>query len=159
MKLYYKTYNTNIGTLSIVATDDSVTKIVFGTYNLDNTNIVNEENKIIQQAFSELTEYLDGKRKSFGVKINLDSLSEFQQAVLRETLLIPYGKSISYGDIAKKINKGCARAVGTALRKNPVPILIPCHRVIGKNNPFAYNGGEKTKKRLMSLECIDIKNL
>lgn len=159
MKTYYKSFGTKIGALTIIANDEAVLEIKFGIFiPARNKNYINKENKVIAQAMQEINEYLNKERKVFDVNVSLKNASEFKKKVLTHTLDIEYGKHLSYGDISKKLNKGCARAVGSALKTNPIPILIPCHRVIGKSNPYAYNGGEQIKKNLIFLESINLNN-
>ena len=102
---------------------------------------------------NEIEEYFSGNRKKFTIKyIILGTL--FQKKVWEETLKIKYGKTLSYGEIANKtgIYKG-ARSVGNALGVNPLPILIPCHRVIGKNGKLVgFGGGIDMKKLLLNIE-------
>ena len=93
------------------------------------------------------------KRKIFDIPIKLDG-TEFQVKVWTELLKLPYGKTCSYLDIAKKIgNPNAARAVGMANNKNKIQIIIPCHRVIGSNKKLiGYAGGIKIKEKLLKLE-------
>ena len=102
---------------------------------------------------SELKEYFQGNRQKFTVPLDLEG-TEFQTRVWKELAKIPYGKTVSYKDIASRINhKKAFRAVGTANGKNPVPIIIPCHRVIAADGKLGgYSGGLKIKKQLLRLE-------
>lgn len=104
----------------------------------------------------QLNEYFFKQRKKFDIKINIDLLSgtSFQKKVWKELMNIPYGKTCSYKDIAKKIgNPNASRAVGGANNKNPIAIIIPCHRVVGaKGKLFGYAGGVYKKKFLLDLE-------
>tara|TARA_B100001287_G_scaffold269991_1_gene268119 strand:- start:612 stop:935 length:324 start_codon:yes stop_codon:yes gene_type:complete len=104
-------------------------------------------------ACSQLEEYFRGKRKYFSVPLSTN-LSTFQAAVLDEVLKIPYGEVISYQDLAIRVGKpGAARAVGSALGKNPIPIFIPCHRVIGSDGGLTgFVGGLDWKRYLINLE-------
>lgn len=104
----------------------------------------------------QLNEYFLGKRQKFDIKINPTG-SEFQKKVWSELLKIPYGKTKSYQKIAKAIgNPNAQRAVGSACNKNPIMIIIPCHRVISKNGKiggFAY--GNTIKQQLLEIEkCV-----
>lgn len=103
----------------------------------------------------ELLEYLDGRRKNFTVPIDLNG-TPFQKKVWFELLKIPYGKIKSYGQIARELGKpGAARAVGMANNRNPVPILVPCHRVVGSDGSLVgYGGGLEFKKFLLELEGV-----
>lgn len=109
--------------------------------------------KILKQAVKELNEYFAGKRKKFDVPLN-PAGTEFQKAVWKELSRIPYGETISYQELALRINKPKAvRAVGAANGKNPLWMIVPCHRVIGKNGSMTgYAGGISLKKKLLLLE-------
>ncbi|KAB2878317.1 methylated-DNA--[protein]-cysteine S-methyltransferase [bacterium] len=110
-------------------------------------------NDVIEQAEKELQEYFSGKRKNFTVPLDLRG-SEFEIKIWEQLQKIPYGHVCSYGDIAKKINNPkSVRAVGGANHNNPVAIIVPCHRVIGKNGSLVgYGGGIDKKKLLIELE-------
>jgi methylated-DNA-[protein]-cysteine S-methyltransferase len=101
----------------------------------------------------ELTEYLDGHRKSFTIPFDYNG-TVFQLKVWRALSEIPFGETRSYSEIANAINKPAAvRAVGAAIGKNPVLITVPCHRVVGKNGSLTgYRGGLEMKTRLLELE-------
>ena len=107
-------------------------------------------------ALQELDEYLRGERKAFSIPIDWSVLRPFQREVLRITFAIPYGQTRTYGDIAEELgNKNKARAVGRAQATNPMPLVIPCHRVIGSDDKLhGYGGGEglPTKEWLLQME-------
>ncbi len=106
----------------------------------------------------QLAEYFAGKRKSFDLCLRPGG-TDFQLLVLAELQRIPYGTTVSYADIAKRIGKPkAARAVGAANGRNPLPIVIPCHRVIGSNgNLTGFGGGIPAKKALLRLELENSK--
>ena len=114
--------------------------------------ILNE--KPLRTAKQQLKEYFAGKRKAFDLPLKLHG-TVFQVQVLKALLKIPYGKTASYGDIARRIGKPKAvRAVGAANGRNPIPIIVPCHRVIGANGSLTgFGGGLKTKALLLRLEA------
>ena len=101
----------------------------------------------------QIKDYLNGKRKSFDIAINPNG-TEFMKKVWYELCKIPYGSTVTYKEIAKNIgNEKACRAVGSANNKNPIPIIIPCHRVIGTNGKLiGYRGGVGLKKKLLELE-------
>lgn len=102
----------------------------------------------------ELREYVAGRRQRFDLKLDWSALKPFQRAVLETAKQIPFGETRSYGWIAKQIGKPRAsRAVGQALGANPIPIILPCHRVIsGDGGLGGYAGGLPLKRKLLSLE-------
>lgn len=98
----------------------------------------------------ELESYFNGERVEFECEFEL-SLSEFTKKVLERVLEIPYGETLTYLELAKKLNTS-PRAVGQALRRNPIALLIPCHRVVAKNGIGGYSWGVEIKKDLLRLE-------
>ena len=109
--------------------------------------------ELLSMATIQLDEYFQGKRTTFSLPFKLTG-TPFQLAVWKKLQNIPYGQTTSYKEIAQKINKPKAyRAVGMANNKNPLPIIIPCHRVIGSNGKLiGYAGGLKLKNYLLELE-------
>ena len=104
-------------------------------------------------ARQEIEEYLNGDRKSFSSPLDMQG-TPFQIEVWNELLNIPYGETRSYGEIAAAVGRPrAARAVGAALGANPLPIIVPCHRVIGKNGSLVgFGGGLRLKEQLLLLE-------
>ncbi len=149
MKYVY--YNdTIVGEVGVVEEDGYIIEV------LVNEKIKDAEIKLtnlIQETFDQLDDYFKGKRKEFDIKIKLKGTS-FQQKVWEELVRIPYGSTLSYKDIATKIgNMKASRAVGKANNKNPIPIIVPCHRVIGKNGKLVgYAMGLEIKQMLLDLE-------
>ncbi len=146
-KVYVKWEEVN---LLIEVEEKSIRKIEFIA--LDKVG-KNPEGKLFEKIERELLEYLQGKRKIFTLKISIEG-TEFQKKVWRELLRIPYGQKKSYGEIAKAIeNPRGARAVGMACNKNKIPIIIPCHRVVGSNQKLVgFAGGLEIKSILLNLE-------
>ncbi|MFQ6617157.1 MAG: methylated-DNA--[protein]-cysteine S-methyltransferase [Fidelibacterota bacterium] len=108
----------------------------------------------LEEAAEEIKEYLNGKRRKFTLALDLKNLTAFQSKTLDETMKIPYGKTESYREVAGRIGvpRG-ARAVGNALAVNPIPIVVPCHRVISSNGELGgYSTGIEYKRRLLDLE-------
>lgn len=113
------------------------------------------DSPIIKETINQLTEYFEGKRKEFHLPLAPKG-TPFQQKVWKALQEIPYGETRSYQDIAVAVGnpKGC-RAVGMANNQNPIPIIIPCHRVIGKNGKMVgYGAGLDKKIKLLQLEGI-----
>lgn len=101
----------------------------------------------------QLEEYFAGERSAFDIKLHMDGTA-FQRTVWHALTEIPYGETISYGELAKRIGRpDRARAVGTANGQNPIAVIVPCHRVIGANGKLVgYGGGLDDKRRLLELE-------
>lgn len=112
--------------------------------------------KKVKDASKELTEYLNGKRRLFTIIIDWTVVRPFQRAVLQATYYIPYGETRTYKEVSEQINRpNAARAVGRAEATNPMPLVIPCHRVIGtdgKLHGYGLGEGLKTKEWLLKLE-------
>jgi methylated-DNA-[protein]-cysteine S-methyltransferase len=101
----------------------------------------------------ELDEYFEGRRRDFDLPLDL-RVAPFNEAVLKELALVPYGRTETYGGLAKKVGRpNAARAVGTVMNRNPIPIVLPCHRIVGANGSLTgYAGGLDVKRRLLQLE-------
>ena len=101
----------------------------------------------------ELDEYFEGRRHNFDLAIDL-RVAPFHEAVLHELARVPYGHTDTYGSLAAKVGKPkAARAVGTVMNRNPIPIVLPCHRIIGANGSLTgYGGGLPAKRHLLELE-------
>jgi methylated-DNA-[protein]-cysteine S-methyltransferase len=114
------------------------------------------EDGILCKAIAQLKEYFRGKRRVFDVPLDFHDLSPFTAAVLRILSQVPFGETLTYGELAAEVGKPhAARAVGRAMAGNPFPIVIPCHRVVGKGGKMTgYTGGEgiATKEWLLRFE-------
>ena len=149
MKNYYS-YTVKIGDISIVEENGNIVEIAFGKPKyLGAENETHEIKKAIQQ----LREYFDGKRKTFDFNMKAQG-TEFQHKVWNALQTIAYGELCSYKQIAEKIgNPKASRAVGMANNKNPLPIVVPCHRVVGANGKLVgYASGLGIKEYLINLE-------
>jgi len=153
--MYAAIMNTALGSLLIKANNSAITSIHF----LQDNETVPEllGNALTNQCVSELSEYFAGKRNRFDVPLAPNG-TKFQQSVWSALSDIPYGKTCSYGEVAKKLgNPKAARAIGMANNRNPIPIIIPCHRVLGSNgNLTGYAGGLENKSYLLNLETKDL---
>jgi methylated-DNA-[protein]-cysteine S-methyltransferase len=145
---YY--YESPIGTLCLEEDDD----FIVGLYLDDGADGMNShETALLEKTVRELSEYFAGRRTSFDIPVRASG-TVFQEKVWEQLRHIPYGETRSYGDIAKAAgNPKAARAVGHANNRNPVMILIPCHRVIGADGSLVgFGGGIAVKKYLLDLE-------
>ena len=136
-----------IGDITIYAEDESIVRLSF----LKGENT--ETMPLLREAYSQITAYFEGRLFEFSLPLKLNT-TPFCKKVYTELLKIPYGKLVSYKYIAKQCgNENASRAVGNANNKNPIPIIIPCHRVIGSNKKLVgYAGGLDIKKYLINLE-------
>lgn len=154
MKYTYK-YISPIGNITIIYDDNSLFELYFNEEK-ENANYIN--NKVIKATIQWLDDYFEGNKSKINIPIKLIG-SDFQLKVWKILSEIPYGKTISYGEIAKTIakTKGIERmssqAIGNAVGRNPISIIIPCHRVIGKDgNLTGYSGGIDIKRKLLEIE-------
>lgn len=141
-----------LGWLEISVSDKALRHIRFLETKPESHPQVNN-NKIIRQVIRELTEYFMNDRTDFTLPLE-PSGTDFQQSVWKKLREIPYGQTTSYGKLAKQLgDPGRVRAIGRANGQNPIPIVIPCHRVIGKNgNLIGYGGGIDRKQFLLQHE-------
>lgn len=105
----------------------------------------------------QLLEYFAGERRRFDLDVDFAGATEFQRAVLEATSRIPFGATVTYGELAERIDRpGASRAVGAALGRNPVPIVVPCHRVVRSDGSVGgYTAGTGYKEQLLELESRD----
>jgi len=143
--------HTMIGKLTLVADEESVKEIRFGWEIKEGEK--EENHPLLQWTRRELEEYFQGKRREFSVPLKPDG-TEFQKKVWKALTEIPYGETRNYGEVAAAVgNDKASRAVGMANHCNPIPVIIPCHRVIGKNGKLTgYAGGLEKKTALLDLE-------
>ena len=154
--MYYCYLDTPIGELLLAGDDDGLCLVGFpeGSMRRDPEAdwIYNE--KPFVAARQQLTEYFAGERRAFDLPLKLSG-TEFQMSVLHALQQIPYGETTSYAEIAERIGRPKAvRAVGAANGRNPIPIIVPCHRVIGSHGDLTgFGGGLDTKEALLRLEA------
>jgi len=153
--MYYCYLETPIGDLLLAGDEDALYLIGFpeGSMRREPEDDWIFSEKPFADAREQLSAYFAGDRKSFDLNLKPGG-TEFQMQVLDELQKIPYGTTTSYGDIAKRIGRPKAvRAVGAANGRNPIPIIIPCHRVIGSSGDMTgFGGGIPTKEALLRLE-------
>lgn len=141
-------FKSPIGILKIIEDNEAIISI-----NIVNEFRINQITELLKRTMIELDEYFSLQRKMFDIPIRIKG-SQFQQLVYKELINIPYGETRSYLDIAKRLgNSKAFRAVGNANNKNPILILIPCHRVIGANKKLlGFKDGINVQKKLLDLE-------
>lgn len=151
-ELAIKYIQSPIGKLGIIANDNAVVQVLWPNEK-SKIKVEQKDTPVLEQAANELEEYFSGKLKKFSVKTSPEG-TEFQKSAWKALQKIPHGKTISYQQQAANIGDAKkARAVGMANGKNPIPVIIPCHRVIGKNGSLTgFGGGLKIKQKLLDLE-------
>ncbi len=152
--MYSSLYPSPIGTLLITANDTAITGV--SLVNDENLLADDSENAVIKQAKVWLGHYFNCENPAYMPNLEFKG-TPFQMRVWQELISIPYGKTCSYGDIAEKVfgsRKGC-QSIGQAISKNPILILVPCHRVIGSNGKLTgFASGVEIKKKLLEHELI-----
>ena len=141
---------TAIGNLKITCEGSQIIKIEMTDEN-ENKNL----NKIQSEIKNKFAGYFNGDRLLDDLPIKIKA-TPFREKVYRELLKVPYGQTVTYKDLAIRINSpNAARAVGSAMKNNPLPFAIPCHRVVATNNPGAYAYGEDLKYFLLDMEKVN----
>lgn len=150
----YRTIDSPIGPLTLAGYGHVLThlRMVDQTYEPNRTDRLPDD-RAFPEAVDQLGEYFAGERTDFDLELSMTG-TEFQRRVWRALTTIPYGETRSYGEIADQIGApGAARAVGLANGRNPIAIVVPCHRVIGANGSLTgYGGGLARKRSLLELE-------
>ena len=162
-ELYSRNIDTPIGRIVVAATPAGVCRVCFASERPENwylwfdryfsTLPLEQRHPVVDRAVSEIEEYFARHRQSFDVPLDLRG-TEFQLRVWTELVNVPFGATTSYGELARRVGKpGGARAIGNALGRNPVPIIVPCHRVIGHDQALVgFGGGLSLKEQLLELE-------
>lgn len=142
-------WNSPLGIIQIEVSEKGVRKIFFTNKKIDQQ----VSTAITKKAIEQLSEHFSGKRTKFNLPLDVSG-TDFQKAVWSATAEIPFGETVSYGDVAKRIGKPLAsRAVGSALGKNKIGIVVPCHRVLASDGSLGgFAWGLDCKKKLLSLE-------
>jgi methylated-DNA-[protein]-cysteine S-methyltransferase len=154
-----KTMTSPVGTLTLVASDKGLAAILWENDRPDRVrlNIVKQDRKhpVLLETERQLKEYFAGARKTFKLPLDFHG-TDFQKRVWKALLVIPFGETRSYAQIARQIGKPAAvRAVGAANGRNPISIIAPCHRVIGTNGKLTgFAGGLDAKAQLLALEAV-----
>jgi methylated-DNA-[protein]-cysteine S-methyltransferase len=164
MQSFYKTVSSPVGELTLVCSAGSLLAVLWEDEPLDQTGVGESEpgndHPLLLEAAKQLGGYFAGKRRRFDLPLP-ETLpgTPFQRRVWSAMRLIPYGQTLSYGELAHRIGSPAAcRAVGGACGKNPLPIIIPCHRVIGQSGGLTgFGGGLEKKRYLLALEKSPLK--
>jgi methylated-DNA-[protein]-cysteine S-methyltransferase len=155
MRLSYTYLKSPIGTLLLAGDAEGLQQILFSTDGRPATPDPEwiEDSSALAEVVRQLNAYFAGELENFDLSLSPQG-TPFQQKVWAELQKIPYGKTLSYGEVARRIgNPKASRAVGLANGSNPISIVIPCHRVIGANGKLTgYGGGLPIKERLLALE-------
>lgn len=157
MNLACKTIDSPVGKLKLVAGDKGLTAILWENDSPRRVRlgkaVVHDCHPVLVETEKQLGEYFAGKRKAFSVSLDMRG-TRFQKSVWEALIAIPFGETRSYGQLAQQLgNPRASRAVGAANGRNPVSIIVPCHRVIGSSGELTgFAGGLDTKARLLELE-------
>jgi methylated-DNA-[protein]-cysteine S-methyltransferase len=150
-----------VGTLFVAATDRGLARISYFPDGMEEqiarTFGVRVLRSPLDKVRRELDEYFEGKRRTFDLALDL-RVAPFYEDVLRELAQVPYGHTDTYGALAKRAGRPkAARAVGTVMNRNPIPIVLPCHRIVGANGALTgYAGGLDVKRHLLQLEGVTL---
>ena len=160
----YDVVETPVGELLVAATDRGLLRISFDP---DAEHHVEQLARLagrrvlraprqVEEARRELDEYFEGRRHVFDLTVDLRGVTPFSERVLTELAHVPFGETATYAELATRAgNPKAARAVGTIMNRNPIPIVLPCHRIIGANGSLVgYGGGLERKEALLRLEGV-----
>jgi methylated-DNA-[protein]-cysteine S-methyltransferase len=154
-ELFFDQYDTQVGVVGVLAGPAGLRRT---GWRLDARGASIEPDETVQQTIGQLREYFAGQRRKFELPLNLPPLPSVTEAVLRALMTVEYGETITYGELAGRSGTGVpARAIGSIMSANPVPIVIPCHRVVASDGLGGYSGGEpgrslETKRWLLENE-------
>lgn len=141
-----------IGDLSLAVDEQGLCRLHFGVADVEPAH---ERDEVLTAAQEQLKAYFAGELTEFDLPLSVPRGSEFERAVWQQLLRIPYGEMQTYGDVAKAVgDPGAARAVGVACNRNPIAVIVPCHRVVGAGGKMVgFGGGIPTKRHLLELEA------
>ncbi|WP_297851431.1 methylated-DNA--[protein]-cysteine S-methyltransferase [uncultured Corynebacterium sp.] len=157
-ELRFCEFSSPIGRLAVVTSAVGVAKVLFEVDGIDAERDRIAPAQDIPFAARELAEYFEGERREFTVPFDFRFVTDFRADVLRELACVPFGETTSYGELASRVgNAKAVRAVGGACANNPLPLLIPCHRVLRADGALGgYRGGTEAKRFLLELEGFDV---
>ena len=155
--IYTTHIDSRLGGVTLAATDEGLAGAWFDQqkHSPDTTGWQpTDAHPVLRAAAAQLRDYFDGKRQSFDLPLDLSHGTAFQQSVWQALLAIPAGATTSYGALSAGVGKPAAvRAVGAAVGRNPISVIVPCHRVVGKDGSLTgYAGGLERKTALLELE-------
>lgn len=154
---YYDFYDSPQGRMLLVANDEGLSRVYFDGQKyfpqLEPDWKQDTGNVFLRQARRELAEYFDGRRKRFDIALAPEG-TDFQCAVWKSIYTVAFGDTITYGELARRAgNPGSARAAGAATGRNPISVIVPCHRILGSDGSLTgYAGGLERKRALLTLE-------
>jgi methylated-DNA-[protein]-cysteine S-methyltransferase len=153
MNEHWDRYDSPIGPLTIVRGERGISGLHFPNRPAP-VSPSDRDPAAVADVSAQLASYFAGERRTFAVEVDLSAGTEFQQSVWRALLQIPYGQTVSYGELARRIGRfDRVRAVAATVGRTPVPIVVPCHRVIGADGSLTgYGGGLDRKRTLLELE-------
>jgi len=164
----FSSLQTPVGLVFVGVSDGGVCDVTFNEPNEDRyrdrlahwASEVSRDHDAVEPVLAQLDEYFSGTLRRFTVEVDLRAITAFTARVLRVTCDIPFGQVLCYGDVANRIGAPKAsRAVGGALGRNPVPIIVPCHRVVAQGGRLGgFTGGLRTKRTLLRIEGHAISN-
>lgn len=157
-ELRFHEIDSPIGRIGLVVSPAGVAKVLFESDGIDAERERIGAEAVIPLAAHQLEEYFAGRRREFTVPLDYRFATGFREGVLRELARVPFGQTTTYRDLASKVgNPKAVRAVGGACAHNPLPLLVPCHRVLRADGTLGgYRGGSETKRFLLGLEGIDV---
>ena len=176
-RIWYTRIDSPIGELLLAATPDGLREIEFGSHVPESDFVARQRERgvdpvrleriedaepgvrqTLQRAATQLNEYFGGQRARFDVPLDWGAMAPFQRSVLEATAAVPFGQLDTYAGIARLIGKpGATRAVGNALGRNPIPVIVPCHRVIRSDGTIGgYTGGLGIKHHLLAIESVTL---
>lgn len=157
-------FSSPIGRISVTARRGEVVRIRIGRDSVAAAQQQRDDaadEQLCEQTKREINEYLDGERREFDLRL-CEQGSEFSRRIYRALQTVPYGTTVSYAELAELAgySRNCARAVGTAMKSNPLPLAVPCHRVVcaaGTAGEYSAGAGTDTKKELLDMEADNAK--
>ena len=168
MNLRYRVVETELGWCGFVASDCGLRAMIMPKRSADVVERTiqsgfadaSEDRSLLPSFTRQLCDYCEGKPTTFDTPFDFQSGSDFQRDVWNGCTRVPYGETVSYGELARRVgHPGAARAVGTAMRLNPLPLIVPCHRVVksdGGLGGYSGTGGTSLKERLLDMEAAAV---